>query len=126
MSDVFVIRKDHLKLLKRMFVGWQDCETGAPAINPKRPYGNSDVEYDIVEILGWRPDGGHENCDVGEYHYKVIERAQKIHREMELVLQICLCTQSFEEGTYVKQDKYDGTSWTKFLRSEEEKGCSEK
>lgn len=39
------------KLLKRAYVGWEDSETGAPCINPKRPYGNSDVAEDVREIL---------------------------------------------------------------------------
>ncbi|MCU1325011.1 MAG: hypothetical protein JWN34_381, partial [Bryobacterales bacterium] len=55
MSDFFVT-SEHLKLLQRMCVGWQDCEYGAPEIDPKRPYGNSSVEYDILEILGVKPD----------------------------------------------------------------------
>ena len=36
-----------------MFVDWNDCEYGAPTIDPKRPYGNSDVEHEIIAILGW-------------------------------------------------------------------------
>lgn len=40
------------KLLRHSIVGWQDAETGAPGINPKRPYGNSDVVRDIRKILG--------------------------------------------------------------------------
>jgi hypothetical protein len=42
---------DHLTLLKRSEWSWDDCEFGAPAMDPKRPYGNSDVENDLAEIL---------------------------------------------------------------------------
>jgi hypothetical protein len=41
----------HLKLLSNAYVGWQDCESGAPEINPKRPYGNSFVAGDVARIL---------------------------------------------------------------------------
>jgi len=47
----FEITREHLKLLKNMYVGWDDCEFGAPNIDPKRPYGNSDVINDIANAL---------------------------------------------------------------------------
>ena len=34
-----------------MCTRWDDCEFGAPAIDCKRPYGNSDVYNDIAKIL---------------------------------------------------------------------------
>lgn len=40
MSNVhraFVVTEDHLKLLAQMYVRWEDCEFGAPAIDCKRP-----------------------------------------------------------------------------------------
>lgn len=42
---------DHLTLLRRAWWDWYDCEYGAPAIDPKRPYGNSDVDGDLAELL---------------------------------------------------------------------------
>lgn len=48
-TETFEIKNEHLELLKRAFVSWDSCEYGAPAINCKRPYGNSYVEGDI----GW-------------------------------------------------------------------------
>jgi hypothetical protein len=36
MSDRFLLTTDHLILLGRAYVRWEDCETGAPAIDPKR------------------------------------------------------------------------------------------
>jgi hypothetical protein len=47
----FTLTENHLKLLQKMWVGWSTCEFGAPEIDPKRPYGNSDVIGDIHEIL---------------------------------------------------------------------------
>jgi len=108
-KETFEMTKDHLKLLSKMFVEWQDCETGAPEIDPKRPYGNSDVENDIAEILGWEL---FENADEEkQLSKKQFELATKLHKETETALQVALITQCFKEGTYEKQDEYDSTSW---------------
>ncbi len=48
----FTLKPEHVKLLRRMYVDWDDCEFGAPEIDPEQPYGNSDVEQDMIEILG--------------------------------------------------------------------------
>ena len=42
---------DHLTLLARSYWDWNDCEFGAASLDPKRPYGNSDVEDDLAELL---------------------------------------------------------------------------
>ena len=50
----FEVTEDHLKLVQRMYWQWDDhAYDGAPAVGLKRPYGNSDVMYDIAQILGW-------------------------------------------------------------------------
>mgnify|MGYP001602384821 CR=1 FL=1 len=73
----------HIKLAKRMYVQWQDCEYGAPEIDPKRPYGNSDVEGDIAEILGWKV--GEDGLTDAQS-----EKAAQLHREMEEVIRYAL------------------------------------
>lgn len=57
-TQTFTVTDEHVKLLRRFQVGWQDCETGAPEIDPKRPYGNSAVPEDIHEILTGESDCG--------------------------------------------------------------------
>lgn len=94
----FTLTKDHIKLLRNFYVGWQDCETGAPEIDTKRPYGNSDVWNDIHEILT-----GH--C-LPQFHDEIVERYLKLHRETEIALQIILSTGKFKAGTY------ESESWT--------------
>lgn len=48
-----IITQDHLALLARMTFDWDDeCEWGAVSSDPKRPFGNSNVEGDVSEILG--------------------------------------------------------------------------
>ena len=80
----FIIKPEHIKLAKRMNVGWDDAEYGAPEIDPKRPYGNSDVEHDIAEILWDIKDCNEELTD------EMKTNAATIHKEMEDALQILL------------------------------------
>lgn len=42
---------DHLTLLARSGWDWSEDEFGAAAMHPKAPYGNSDVENDLAELL---------------------------------------------------------------------------
>lgn len=71
---------DHLKLLDRMELRWENCEYGAPAVDCKRPYGNSDVAGDIAEILGW--EAGPE----GQLSNEQELLASELHRETLPVL----------------------------------------
>ncbi len=105
----FTITDDHLKLLRRMHVGWQDCEYGAPEIDPKRPYGNSAVEDDICEILGWPL----ESVVDGDPAYSDDQKrkAGKIHRQMADVLQILVLHGGVARGEYEKAESYDALSW---------------
>lgn len=92
----FTITDNHLKLLKEMVVEWYNCEYGAPCIDPKRPYGNSDVEDDIKRITGITG-----------------EKRAIIHREMILVLQIICAVGKIEVGDYIKTEEYSYNSWKK-------------
>jgi hypothetical protein len=42
---------DHLVLLAEARWDWDECEFGAASQNPKHPYGNSDVEDDLADLL---------------------------------------------------------------------------
>lgn len=95
----FQLTKDHLTLLRHMNVGWDDCEFGAPNIDPKRPYGNSNVIQDILKILNITACD-HEDCYLEEHHPELVARLTTLHAGTETALQIILCTGKFEEGTY--------------------------
>lgn len=96
----FTLTEDHIKLLRQMNVGWQQCEFGAPEIDPKRPYGNSQVYYDIAEHLGLDiPEDDEAFTDEQK------EKMLKLHRETEDALQIVLTTGTFKPGIYVA-DRY--------------------
>ena len=85
-AENFTITSDHLELMRSMIVKWDYCEYGAPEIDPKRPYGNSDVASDIHEILGWEwpPD------DQWDLEAAAEKRARELHVEMKTVLQIAV------------------------------------
>lgn len=100
----FTVTADHITLLRHMYVGWQDCETGAPEIDPKRPYGNSSVAYDVAELLGWPMDNRELT---GEQR----ARALILHRETTTALQIVLMLGTFEPGDYRRTNPYLQRSW---------------
>ena len=79
----------------------------------KRPYGNSDVMYDIAQILGWTDDFTEEQDDEFYENDELIDKAMKIHRDMATVLQISTATLSWEPGVYVKAREYDSLNWVK-------------
>lgn len=108
--EEFHLLPEHIKLLTsgRVYVDWQDCETGAPEINPKRPYGNSDVHNDVIEILGW-PEITEEDEDTDAYETKM-ERAMQIHRGTAKALEIMLSTKSIKPGVYRRKETY-GPAW---------------
>lgn len=106
--ETFEIKTHHLKLLQRAYVSWDNCEFGAPAINCKRPYGNSNVIEDIAEILKINKRKGYDVFSSDQE-----EKMSKIHKETQIALQICLILGRFEVGKYVKTDSYCCRSWKK-------------
>ena len=80
----FDLTNEHLILLCNAWVEWGGDEGGAPAINPKRPYGNSNVAQDVHDLLGWPYDREAGLTDAER------ERALKLHRSTVTALQIVL------------------------------------
>lgn len=82
----FELTADHVTLIQNMWVGWQDGESGAPAIDPKRPYGNSDVARDVADLLEVElPED-----DDGYIPAEIESQLMAIHRSTEVALQIYL------------------------------------
>lgn len=96
-NQKFELTEQHLGLLKEANVRWDESEYGAPAIDSKRPYGNSGVLEDLAEILGVPWDGDEDNGGLSD---STVERLKRLHMETETALQICLATQSFKPGMY--------------------------
>jgi hypothetical protein len=97
----FRVLPEHITLLQNAYVDWWDCEYGAPAIDCKRPYGNSRVARDIARLLGAKldEDGEIELSDEEE------ARLRRLHEETATALQIFLRTGTMTPGLY------EATSW---------------
>lgn len=103
-----IITQDHLKLLKNLYIEfYEDVNYGSISSDSKRPFGNSDVLYDIAEILEWEVD--EELTDEQE------SRAAQLFADLAIVLQICLVNQSFETGEFKLSNKYDTRSWVRVI-----------
>ncbi len=103
----FILKEEHLKLLERACIYWEDAEFGAPAIDCKRPFGNSGAIYDIMEILG---------CEVKRCPHcdEVIEgpdedKLMEIYRELDTAIEIIFQTRSTTPGKY----RYEDRKWYK-------------
>ena len=96
----FLLKEEHIKLLREAYIGWQDCEFGAPEIDPKRPYGNSSVYSDIAEILDIEPEGE------DEFSNRQRLWMSEMHRGTQTALQIILMSGQMKPGLYKTSDKY--------------------
>mgnify|MGYP001608421679 FL=1 len=109
----FALTEQHIALLRRARIQWEDCETGAPAIDPKRPYGNSGVAQDVAKILGLE---GKMCPHCGECVDESNECAMlTIHRESEIALCIILADHTIEPGVYESHldVPYDEPKWSR-------------
>lgn len=103
--ETFTLTEQHLKLIQRMNVVWYYSEAGAPGVDPKRPYGNGDVESDMAEILGVSYDPEKDDAAT---------KAQALaFKELhaETALQIVLEASTFEPGVF-QREHYVG-KWTR-------------
>lgn len=93
----FTITDDHLKLLARLEFEYDpSIEFGAPAVDPKRPYGNSDVYGDMRKILGLPEYDEDDSWNLGAQE----QLLDVLHREMATVLQIIARTGRVQAGDY--------------------------
>lgn len=105
--SIFKVTSEHLKLLPRFNIVWEDSEYGAPAVDCKRPYGNSNVEDDILEILGIIPE---DVSNYGDYYTdKQREYAKILHTEMRIVLEILCHNLAINIGWY----EFKNLKWQK-------------
>lgn len=100
----FNLTHDHLTLLRNANVVWEPGDCGAPAVDAKRPYGNGDVAKDVARLLEWTWDG-EEMSDA------MVERAERLHSETALALQICLSLGTFKTGRYERAPGYGEREW---------------
>lgn len=111
-TETFEVKDYHIKLLRESYVSWNDMESGAPSIDPKRPYGDKGIIRSVAKIVGKEnelfDEMGLRIGQDGEY-----EELYSIHEEMKTVLGILLDNpvEGIQEGKYERK-KYSGT-WSK-------------
>ena len=107
----FTVTDDHLKLLSELEIDYDDVtEFGTPEVDPKRPYGNSDVYLDIAEAIGMAAD---ELGDDGyrDFSEKQFTELHRLHLETTVALQILTANLGIAPGLYRKNKLYDDISW---------------
>lgn len=110
MNIKFELTENHIKLVLHFYIEENnEAYYGAPQVDIKRPYGNSDVYNDVARIIGIEPITTIDEDKVLTKEQGEI--VKKIHKEMSTALQIILCTRSFIPGTYEQTSEYNTLSW---------------
>ncbi len=97
----FVIREEHLDLLRAMHWRWDDYRFGGPAVDGKRPFGSSFGHYDaIAEVVGWEYDEDDRDLQAELWD---------LYEETLTVLQVGISAGSFAPGEYTRT----GDTWVR-------------
>lgn len=94
----FTLKEEHIKLIERLnFKVYADTEYDdpfIPGIDRKRPFGNSGVVYDVMQILGYEPD------EEGDYKEEDTNKAEDLLVELPLALKVVVTNRTFQPGVY--------------------------
>ena len=101
----FYITEEHIKLLSHFWINWEltSYGHGVPCIDIKRPYGNTYIISDIIDILGLPYE--YDLYSDG-YPDEIESKIRQLHHETLIALQILVRNAYIEIGEYVA-DKYD-------------------
>ena len=96
-NDTFTVTKEHLLLINRLHFNNREEhylieELKQITVGEKRPFGNSDIMYDIAEILGELP-----------YDEENFDRYVDLFNDLKTVLEIGVRYGKFELGDYEKE-----------------------
>lgn len=111
----FEVTSDHIKLLKRMnFRNELLLDMNLPALDAKRPFGNSDVVADVLEIIGAVPEGENfydwlDSLNSEEFD-AVRKRVFKLIDQLPTVLTILAQNLSITTGVYVSERFFENYS----------------
>lgn len=115
-TDFFPVRKEHLELLKRINLRYEEYGDmcGGICQDGKRPYGNSYMIQDINEITKTYTETKFEQFSEEELTDKEMDvmykKLWKLHRDLKICGEILLQNLSIKVGTYHNTEKY-GTNW---------------
>ncbi len=101
MKETFNLTEAHIKMVCAYNIRWNDNSyDGAPEVDPKRPFGNSDWQDDLCELLEYEPDSEGEFTD--EQYRDVTKLFESGHIALEIILQ----TRSFVPGKYEREQYF--------------------
>lgn len=95
----FELKAEHIKVMSELNFKTTISLIGGdryiPTVDRKRPFGNSGITSNVLEILG-------RNCDdeTGEYKAEDVDMAERLIIELPVALEIVMRNKTFEPGTY--------------------------
>lgn len=101
----FNLTKDHITLMRGLCFCWGDCEYGGPAVDCKRPFGNSgrtQIIRDMAQVMGL-PDSAIYDERSEELIEAEADRLENLYRQMPTAIECVFRTQSFEPGLFVAE-----------------------
>ncbi len=105
----FELTLEHIMLARKLNFDWSnEYYLGAPCVNVKCPYQDSDVLMSIAEIIGLV-------IFEDEYKEKYLSEEQakyceKLHKEMHIAISVMLASADFKPGTYQTRE-YSNIDW---------------
>jgi len=102
----FLVTPDHIKLLQRAMISWDDRENQGACVDPLQPYGSTCLICDVAKILEMKPKLDLKTGTT-EYSEEQKEYVMKMHTETQMALQIFLKTGKMEAGYYEHDGWYN-------------------
>ena len=82
---LFILTEDHIKLLRNANVSWCRDMCGAPAIDAKFPYGDSDLVASMAEILDIALDSEDDSAEAD-----LVRERRRVRRHNAVMLGVIL------------------------------------
>jgi hypothetical protein len=112
---IFELKEEHIKLLQHMYFQFDESAyEGAPCVNFKRPFGDSDILEDMMHILDFTPSHAEDICfceedDCENFHEddelelseSEIKYLMDIYQGTHIALKIITHLKTFETGKYI-------------------------
>lgn len=115
-KKTFTVKQKHLKLLQHLVITSYD-EYGTPSVDGKRPFGNSDIDRDMLEILGVvDKERWYELDDKQRSMLREVCELDKLFKELRVCLQILTVNLCISEGLY-EASEYD-YDWKKAVKND--------
>lgn len=116
-KKTFTVKQKHLKLLQHLVITSYD-EYGTPSVDVKRPFGNSDIDRDMLTILGVvDKERWYDLTNEQRSMLREVCELDKLFKELRVCLQILTENLGISEGLY-EASEY-GYDWKKVVKNNE-------